>query len=71
MRKEQIRLDGRNVRVHDERNKLAIAQSLKELGAGRSILIDAENVVIGGMGFTRKRRNWGCRSRSLNRTGRS
>ena len=48
--KEQIRLDGRNVRVHDERNKLAIAQSLKELGAGRSILIDAENVVIGGNG---------------------
>lgn len=48
--KEQIRLDGRNVRVHDERNKQAIAQSLKELGAGRSILIDAENVVIGGNG---------------------
>ena len=50
MRKEQIRLDGRNVRVHDERSKQAIAQSLKELGAGRSILIDAENVVIGGNG---------------------
>ena len=50
MRKEQIRLDGRNVRVHGERNKQAIAQSLKELGAGRSILIDAENVVIGGNG---------------------
>ena len=48
--KEQIRLDGRNVRVHDERSKQAIAQSLKELGAGRSILIDAENVVIGGNG---------------------
>lgn len=48
--KTKIKLDGRNVRVHDERNKLAIAQSLKELGAGRSILIDAENVVIGGNG---------------------
>lgn len=48
--KEQIRLDGRNVRVHDERSKQAIAQSLKELGAGRSILIDEENVVIGGNG---------------------
>ena len=50
MRKEQIRLDSRNVRVHDERNKQAIAKSLKELGAGRSILIDSENVVIGGNG---------------------
>ena len=48
--KTKIKLDGRNVRVHDERNKQAIAQSLKELGAGRSILIDAENVVIGGNG---------------------
>ena len=48
--KTTIRLDSRNVRVHDERNKQAIAKSLKELGAGRSILIDSENVVIGGNG---------------------
>lgn len=48
--KNKIRLDVRNVRVHDQRNKEAINNSLKELGAGRSILIDSENVIIGGNG---------------------
>ena len=59
MRKEQIRLDSRNVRVHDERNKQAIAKSLKELGAGRSILIDSENVVIGGNGVLQEAQELG------------
>ena len=57
--KTKIRLDSRNVRVHDERNKQAIAKSLKELGAGRSILIDSENVVIGGNGVFQEAKELG------------
>lgn len=50
MAKTKIKIDPDNVRVHDERNQEAIEQSLRNLGAGRSILIDSENVVIGGNG---------------------
>ena len=43
-------LDPRNARVHDKKNENAIAQSLRKNGAGRSIVIDSENVIIGGNG---------------------
>ena len=46
----QIRLDPRNARLHVQRSKDAIRESLRTLGAGRSILIDSENVMIGGEG---------------------
>lgn len=45
-----IRTDERNARIHDQNNKDSIRTSLKELGTGRSILIDANNVIIGGNG---------------------
>lgn len=45
-----IQVDPDNARVHDLKNKNAIRTSLLELGAGRSILMDAENVLIGGNG---------------------
>ena len=35
MKKGEIRMDSRNARVHDQRNKEAIRTSLAELGAGR------------------------------------
>lgn len=41
-------LDPRNARKHPERNKDAVSKSLNELGAGRSIVVDADGVVIGG-----------------------
>ena len=44
-----IKQDPRNARVHNTRNQRAIRESL-ELGAGRSILVDADNVIIGGNG---------------------
>ena len=44
-----IKVDSRNARVHNTRNQRAIRESL-ELGAGRSILVDADNVIIGGNG---------------------
>ena len=45
---KKIKLDPRNARTHPERNKAAVEKSLRELGAGRSIVVDADGVVIGG-----------------------
>lgn len=46
----KIKTDLHNVRVHDKRSRKAINESLKINGAGRSILVDAEDVIIGGNG---------------------
>lgn len=46
----EIKLDKRNYRKHSERNKQLINKSLKDLGAGRSILIDNQNEIIAGNG---------------------
>lgn len=44
----EIKLDAHNYRKHDERNLKLIKRSLKNLGAGRSILIDADGEIIAG-----------------------
>lgn len=44
----EIKLDAHNYRIHDEKNLKLIKRSLKKLGAGRSILIDADGVIIAG-----------------------
>jgi len=46
-----INLDKRNYRKHSDRNKELIKKSLSETGAGRSIVIDADNEIIGGNGI--------------------
>lgn len=45
-----VKFDKRNYRKHGDRNKKLIRKSLDELGAGRSIVIDAEGEIIGGNG---------------------
>ena len=45
---KKIKLDPRNARSHPDRNRSAVEKSLRELGAGRSIVVDASGVVIGG-----------------------
>ena len=47
-RPRKYELDPRNARTHPERNKASVEKSLRELGAGRSIVVDADGVVIGG-----------------------
>ena len=47
---EKFKLDPRNVRKHGKRNQQVIAESLRELGAGRSILIDSSNTAVAGNG---------------------
>ena len=46
--KSKIKIDTKNYRSHSDKNKRIIHKSLKELGAGRSILIDSENEIIAG-----------------------
>lgn len=43
-----LRQDDRNANSHKERGKELLQKSLHELGAGRSVLADANNVLIAG-----------------------
>lgn len=45
-----IKYDRRNYRKHDERNRNLIKKSLEECGAGRSILLDKDGVIVAGNG---------------------
>jgi hypothetical protein len=42
--------DPQNARLHPERNKQLIRQSLEEVGAGRSILVGGDDTIIAGNG---------------------
>lgn len=42
----EIKFDSRNYRKHNDRNKELIRKSLNEYGAGRSIVIDNNNLCI-------------------------
>lgn len=52
-----IKLDKRNYRKHDEKNKKLIEKSLKECGTGRSIVIDNDNEIIAGNGVFEASKN--------------
>ena len=45
-----LKHDPQNFRLHTPRNKDLIRQSLEEIGGGRSILVDGENIVRAGNG---------------------
>jgi len=47
-RPRKIKLDPRNARSHPDRNRSAVEKSLRELGAGRSIVVDRDGVIVGG-----------------------
>lgn len=48
---EKIKFDKRNYRKHSDKNKSLINKSLKECGAGRSIVIDNDGEIIAGNGI--------------------
>lgn len=50
MKAPEIKFDHRNYRKHSEQNKKVIKKSLKELGAGRSVVIDADDTLVAGNG---------------------
>lgn len=46
----EIKFDPSNYRIHTEKNKRIIRKSIEECGAGRSVLVDKDNVLIAGNG---------------------
>lgn len=54
----ELKQDPENFRVHGTKNKRLIKKSLKEFGAGRSVLVDKNDVLIAGNGVAEQ---WGSR----------
>lgn len=65
----EIKFDKRNYRKHNDRNKKLINKSLKELGAGRSILVDSEGEIIGGNGVYEQAQKLGIKTRVIETDG--
>lgn len=65
----EIKFDSRNYRKHSSKNKQLINKSLKELGAGRSILIDSEDEIIGGNGVYEQAKKLGLKVRVVETDG--
>ena len=70
MKKNKIMIDPRNARKHGERNKETIRASLEKCGAGRSIVVDNENVIIAGNGVYEQARELGIKPRIIETDGR-
>lgn len=65
----EIKLDPRNYRIHGEDNKRLIRKSLCECGAGRSIVIDRDNVMIAGEGVYEQAQALGLKVRIIESDG--
>lgn len=64
-----IKFDSRNYRKHNDKNKELINKSLTELGAGRSILIDANNEIIAGNGVYEQAQQLGLKTKIIETDG--
>lgn len=64
-----IKLDQRNYRKHSQKNKDLINKSLKECGAGRSIVIDNEDNIIAGNGIFEQSQKLGIKPRIIESDG--
>ena len=65
----EIKLDPRNYRIHGEENKSLIRKSLTECGAGRSILVDKNDIVIAGNGVYEQAQELGLKVRVIDIEG--
>ena len=64
-----INFDKRNYRKHSSKNKDLINKSLKECGAGRSIVIDNENNIIAGNGIYEQAQKLGLKTKVIETDG--
>lgn len=64
-----ITLDKRNYRKHSKKNKELINKSLKECGAGRSIVIDKEDNIIAGNGIYEQAQKLGLKTKIIETDG--
>ena len=65
----KIKKDKNNIKIHTEESSKAVNKSLKDLGAGRSILIDADNTLIGGEGVMDEAEKLGIKVRIIDSDG--
>lgn len=68
-KKDEIKFDENNYRIHDNKNKRLINKSLLELGAGRSILLDNDNSIIAGNGVYEQAKELGLNVRVIETDG--
>lgn len=66
---EEIKFDSRNYRRHSDKNKQIIRKSLKECGAGRSVVIDSEGELIAGNGVYEQAHKLGIKTRVVETDG--
>lgn len=64
-----INFDKRNYRKHSNKNKDLISKSLKECGAGRSIVIDNEDNIIAGNGIYEQAQKLGLKTKVIETDG--
>ena len=64
-----IKQDSRNYRKHSDKNKKLISKSLKECGAGRSIVIDKEDEIICGNGIYEQAQKLGLKTKIIETDG--
>ena len=64
-----INFDKRNYRKHSDRNQELINKSLKECGAGRSIVIDNEDNIIAGNGIYQQAQKLGLKTKIIETDG--
>lgn len=64
-----IKYDKRNYRKHNDKNKDLIKKSLKECGAGRSIVIDNDNEIIAGNGIYEQAQKLGIKTKIIETDG--
>lgn len=69
MSSKEIKLDPKNYRVHNDRNKRIIRKSLEDCGAGRSVLIDKDNILIAGNGVYEQAKELGIPIRIIETDG--
>lgn len=65
----EIKFDKRNYRKHNPLNKKLIRKSLQQLGAGRSIVIDAQNEIVAGNGVYEQAKDLGLKIRTIETDG--
>ena len=66
---DEIKFDKRNYRLHNDENKRVIKESLKELGAGRSIVIDKDGEIIAGNGVYEQAKKLGIKTKIVETDG--
>jgi len=66
---QELKFDPRNYRIHDEKNKRIIRKSLEDCGAGRSVLVDKNNVLIAGNGVYEQAQTLGLKVKFIESDG--